>query len=719
MKSTRSLTRTALTLAAVAMALVVLTSTANGAIITASPTAPPVNDADIAMLNQTGSSYDWGSSVTWADRPWRGQTFTTGSNPAGYTLDAITVQSSGTTATLPHDTTYALRVGSVSGTSFTQVAPETGSYSGNFNAGDYVTFMLNTPISLPPSSVYGFDLDLPTSNRGWNGSAWMLNRNAQTEYPDGSGYDVSDTTPSTISPQNLDRIFHLNMTADAAPPPTGTIIKPVSVTGNIVGDAGSHVNYLLDDNPGFAEATLQRPLGTAVPLNTGDPVADALATFHAYGGGAHAESWTNVIGAGNPEFVFDLGADTGVDSIILWQYGNNGGGVGRAGNATRDFRVVLHTEAEGNTFNFGAETADLSDTMDVILGTSTVDNYAQFFNFGADQTARYVGLRVDNNYLGQPGIVAGGDRYGLGEVRLALGGDPPIPQGRVFVTSMGGALQGAAYAIETPSGDLYTGPTGWTLERAATLVGPRTLISQGGLAHGDAVTSLPFPSLPADLDEGFESGDIALSPWTQVVTGSNQEFAIVNSFGTGPQAGAFQMGQSNWGARDNAPDLIQARSAEFVLGAGDLSFYMQGGAAGGNILPTGLVTLDPNATGFGYLAAVLRDATTDDFLLTDSKSNGNDHAWELGGWSAAELLDHVGKLVTIDLIDNYAGSWGFIAFDSFTLPQQTGPIFADDSYYFLTVDGVEVFAGQAALIPEPGTMCLLGLGLLAVRRRRR
>ena len=208
-------------------------------------------------------------------------------------------------------------------------------------------------------------------------------------------------------------VVHVGMASAA-------IIKPSSVTTDITGDAGSSHLYLLDDNAGFAAASLQRPAGTGVALNTGESLANTMNTVAELSGDGHAESWTRGTGSGNPEFVFDLGADTAVGSIILWQYGNNGGPLTTDhGNHTRDFRVILHTNAEGNSFDFGTETADLSGTMDDIPGNVASANYAQFFSFGSSQTAQYVAVRIDNNYLGQPGITGGGDRYGLGEVRLA------------------------------------------------------------------------------------------------------------------------------------------------------------------------------------------------------------------------------------------------------------------------------------------------------------
>ena len=188
-----------------------------------------------------------------------------------------------------------------------------------------------------------------------------------------------------------------------------TVIKPVGVTSTINGNAGSSVNYLLNDNTGYTtEAPLQRPVGVSVTLPSGTDLTDALATLHARSGSAHAESWTNFTSVGNPVFVFDLGAgNTDISSILLWQYGNSGGV-----NDTKNFRVILHTEAEGNTFDFTSESADLTDEASGMgAGVLTASNVAQQFSFSSAQSVRYVALRIDTNY--------GGNRYGLGEIRFA------------------------------------------------------------------------------------------------------------------------------------------------------------------------------------------------------------------------------------------------------------------------------------------------------------
>ncbi len=210
----------------------------------------------------------------------------------------------------------------------------------------------------------------------------------------------------------------------------GEIIKPVGVTSTIVGDAGSAVSYLLDDNPGVAAPALQNEMGEEVVLETGEKLTTALTTFHYREGDGHQESWTQTTPQGNPIFVFDLtgGGNVSIGSILLWQYGNNGGpGEANGGNATRDLSLIFHREEDGEDFDFDTEEVDFTGTMDPILSDVALPsgdfagNFAQPYYFGSKSIVRYVALRIDNNFLppADPVITAGGDRFGLGEVRFA------------------------------------------------------------------------------------------------------------------------------------------------------------------------------------------------------------------------------------------------------------------------------------------------------------
>jgi len=159
-------------------------------------------------------------------------------------------------------------------------------------------------------------------------------------------------------------------------------------------------------------------LSEAIP--TGDTLAHALNVTHSFGGG-FSESWvTNgnspdyFAGKTPPTIVLDLGSDQPVGTVILWQYQNNGGGPGRTGNHSMTINVRVNTAADFT----GIPIAQTVTMLNVDTGLGGV-NSAQAFAISGQPTGRYVQLEVTDNYLGEPGIVAGGDRAGLGEVRFA------------------------------------------------------------------------------------------------------------------------------------------------------------------------------------------------------------------------------------------------------------------------------------------------------------
>ena len=177
-------------------------------------------------------------------------------------------------------------------------------------------------------------------------------------------------------------------------------------------------------------------MGVARTLPTGTDLTIALSTLAYHAGDGNKESWTAKFTDGAPVFVFDLtgsATDTSVGSIILWQYGNWASSVAKAGqNDFQDFEVFLHTNAEGDVFDFGSETPDLSDTAVRMQNRDTNGNVAQFFGFSGVEDARYVALRPTSNF--------GGDRYGLGEVRFADVTVVPEPSSAALLGLAGLAL---------------------------------------------------------------------------------------------------------------------------------------------------------------------------------------------------------------------------------------------------------------------------------------
>lgn len=147
----------------------------HAAVLTFSSGAPTVNGADISSF--TGTTSDAGNVLggddagTYVanDRGAQGQTFTTGSNPGGYTLSAVTLQHVNySTYFSLNDTSslFTVRVGTVAAGAFGSLASETAASGGPGNPGGFtnangtslfLTFTLATPLTLSPNTVYGFD----------------------------------------------------------------------------------------------------------------------------------------------------------------------------------------------------------------------------------------------------------------------------------------------------------------------------------------------------------------------------------------------------------------------------------------------------------------------------------------------------------------------------------------------------------------------------------
>ena len=185
--------------------------------------------------------------------------------------------------------------------------------------------------------------------------------------------------------------------------------------------------------------------GLSTPVNAGNTLAQASAATHVFDGG-FAQSWvTNNSGAdyfanfgaaNNPVFVWDLGDRVKVEDIVLWQYQNNGGTGTAIGNDTRTFELRF---SETNTFS-GA--ADFSGTMASVLALGGL-NLAQAFDLTSvvdAGIARFVELRITDNYFGQPGITGGGDRVGLGEIRFNVTNVIPEPASASLILLAGAAL---------------------------------------------------------------------------------------------------------------------------------------------------------------------------------------------------------------------------------------------------------------------------------------
>jgi len=209
------------------LVLVCISAKVNSATLTTSATAPVVDGEDIALLI-AGTQRE----KLWTDTRAIGQTFLTGSQDV--ILDAITLRltmEGQDPTSVPPVKTYTISVGSVTGTSYTQITAEGATQSTTINDNEYLTFTLATPILLSANTLYGFDLAMNSSNPNdyTLGIPYMWEvANTSNNYADGQAFrsQVNMQSTPTIEFINGDKIFHLNLTAVGKLTTKKTVVNP-------------------------------------------------------------------------------------------------------------------------------------------------------------------------------------------------------------------------------------------------------------------------------------------------------------------------------------------------------------------------------------------------------------------------------------------------------------------------------------------------------------
>jgi hypothetical protein len=149
--------------------------------VTSSANAPAINDADLANYGAISGNDKWWVSSA-ADGYARGQTFVTG--PGALRLKSITYQTS--SSTVPTKA-FRIRVGKISGTTFTETYSETATQSTNWGSNQYVTWSFTNPPILDGGTVYGVDVGMTSSTSVYQTGIPYLNV-TDNEFPGGARY---------------------------------------------------------------------------------------------------------------------------------------------------------------------------------------------------------------------------------------------------------------------------------------------------------------------------------------------------------------------------------------------------------------------------------------------------------------------------------------------------------------------------------------------------
>lgn len=204
--------------------------------VSVSSSAPAVNGFDIANnTTRTASDKFWAESGTEAGKA-KGQTFRTRSEATWLRSVSYKTIDSGSAAATK---TYTVRVGKVSGTTFTQTHTESFTQSVTWGGSQFMTFTFTAPVLLLGDTTYGVDIGMNTSTSTWQTGIPYLAL-TDDDYSGGQLYNTGGTSPGvgtgtlTIS-TSQDRLFHLNIEA-----PSGTTLAfiagnpPDSTSNNLV-----------------------------------------------------------------------------------------------------------------------------------------------------------------------------------------------------------------------------------------------------------------------------------------------------------------------------------------------------------------------------------------------------------------------------------------------------------------------------------------------------
>jgi len=218
---------------------------AHAAVMTINTTAPTVDGADIALLPGDATATTEGNfqeNLVFHDVAYHGQTFTTGSNPTGYTMSGMSALHFQQTIAGGNWNIgdFRLSVGTIDGSNvYTPLVTEdipdasTGTVTQNLN--QWVHLTLASTLSLSPNTEYAFVLGIPTVDDF--GFRWTQST-VNTDYAGGSGF--SDTSPPHLTldnpmvPRSFDRIFHVDLEANEL----NAIPEPSTYALGLIGLAG-------------------------------------------------------------------------------------------------------------------------------------------------------------------------------------------------------------------------------------------------------------------------------------------------------------------------------------------------------------------------------------------------------------------------------------------------------------------------------------------------
>lgn len=252
--------------------------------ITHATAAPSVNGFDVAnLIPRSGTDKWWVEAGTEASAA-KGQTFRT-TTTAPLWLRAITYRIAPSTEADPTKT-YVVRVGRITGTTFTAFHTETFTQTVTLTGQRYVTWRFANPVVLTGDATYGIDIGMTASTSAWTTGIPYLEYSGDT-YANGEYYNSGGATAGVGNNTvqifaTRDRVFHLDIEA-----PNGSTLAFVAgnpadnSTGNLI---RTHVIGAFNQNltKGTSGNIRIRDITNTAAITTVDvPITDPRITIQA------------------------------------------------------------------------------------------------------------------------------------------------------------------------------------------------------------------------------------------------------------------------------------------------------------------------------------------------------------------------------------------------------------------------------------------------------
>ena len=656
------------TLAAMAIAMVLwavlLAGTATAATVTVSSTAPTVDGADMAHL--TGAT---SSDKFWTDTTNHGQTFTTGGD--SLLLSSFTFQSQNAALKTK---TFSIRIGEVSGSTFTTIAIETGQQTVDNAADDYLTFTFDTPVELSPNTVYGVDVEMTGSTSGWSTGIpylWFVNSNV---FSSGQRYTRGDGDPTTISLQSNDRIFHIEMIKlDPIVLTNGvaTVITDVSATFNGILEASAtnadvYVHWgKTDGADNFGAWDDSAFVGTwsnvdsqdvSYTANTLDPSSTYYYTFRA------TNDATNVWAGPSPSFTTSVGATSPSAGL--------GGGAANESTGTATLRGELTAGVVAQAYICWGQTDGGTSGTGGWENVEFVGSVGEGVVFSNDISGAYYGIEYDYRVyvtnsagtdwsavttfstLPPAGGPAGGETAGA-DFLVDAGQDT---DGDNYWEDLVGT-SGLGLLLDTGNGVArasVSSGTGLTHAYGFTggFFGGGTTGNPGGAKLVDAgtTTTRSFQEAPGDWSNNDVTMEIWFKPDNLTPTPANGQIIFEDGGGTGLgffiDSNALILRKAPGGVLDDITYDLSTDPSGLLLGAPTAEFIQ---AVGTYDVSTGAMELFVNGTSVGTASPGGNDWSGGDGAAFATRGEANTGGAGNGD-SSTESLD--GQIALVRVYDN-------------------------------------------------------------------